>query len=158
MQLSDIKDWLVPISSAFGVVSVATGAFLALRDFGLKAKAEARLAESSRVEADIKLVQAFNTLLDIAHARGPSILASDKLFAAMSKRFEVLSAEQAKDLAVVTMPVGLASQDAAIAGVAALGERHALLRPMAIQALRTLSTFKGSVATELLHRLEGRDA
>lgn len=154
MQISDIKDLLLTISSVFGIVSVAVGALLALREYRLKAKAETRLAESSRAETDIKLVQAFTALMDVANARGPSVLVSDKLFEAMSLKVRVSSVEQAQELAVIAMPIGLASQNAAIAGVAALGERYLLLRPMAIEAMRSLSTFKGNVATPLLEKLE----
>ena len=154
MNPADLKDWLLPISSAFGIVTVAVGARVALREFALKAKAEVRLAESARVEADIKLVKAFNDLMDVAHARGPSVLVSDKLFEALAKQFPALTPVQAKELAIVTMPVGMASQDAAIAGVAALGLRHELLKPMAVQALRSLNAFKPQVAGPLIQQLE----
>jgi len=40
--------------------------------------------------------------------------------------------------AVVTLPVGLAAQDAAISAIAELGERHPSLRQVAIQALESL--------------------
>lgn len=154
MTATEIKDWLVPISSVVGIISIATTAWLALRDYGIKAKAEARLAEASRVEADIKLVNAFAELMDIAHARGPSQLANETLFEAMAKQVQIVSPEQAKDLAVITMPVGAASQDAAIVAIAVLGQHHSILKPMAVQALKSLSTFKPDMATPLLQKLE----
>ena len=56
--------------------------------------------------------------------------------------------------AIIAMPVGEATQDAAIAAIAELGGKHEILRTMAIQALQSLSSFK-PLARQYLAELRG---
>ena len=49
--------------------------------------------------------------------------------------------------------IGVASQDAAIAGIWQLGRKHKILRPVAIQGLKTLCQFKKDVAEPYLNDL-----
>ena len=141
--LQFISEGLVPLASAVGIFSVVVGIWLSLREYRLKIRAETRLAQSADVESQIKLLKLFTEIMNIAHARGNSHF-SEKL-ADLMIRPEIISALNIKggknnirDLGVITLPIGSAAQDAAIAAVAELGKRHELLRPVALQALESL--------------------
>jgi acyl-CoA thioesterase FadM len=54
MDVATIKDWLLPVSSSFALISTGVGIWIAVRDLGLKFKAEARLSQSAQVEADVQ--------------------------------------------------------------------------------------------------------
>lgn len=153
MDLAALKDWLVPASSAIGIVSVAVGSLLALRDYKLKARAEARLVDSAQVESDIKLLKLFVEIMDIAHARGQSVVVSEKLFEAIIPRLQAEGVTDIKSAAVITLPIGAAAQDAAIAAIAVLGTKHAILLPVALRALESLCSFKANIAGPLLEDL-----
>jgi hypothetical protein len=153
MDLTTIKDWLVPGSTTVGIFSVVAGALLALREYKLKARAEARLAQSAQVESDIKLLKLFVEIMDIAHARGQSVVVSDKLFEALLPKLQAAGLSDVKSAAVITLPVGSAAQDAAIAAICVLGKKHPILRPVAMRALESLSTFKANIAGPLLEEL-----
>jgi hypothetical protein len=72
MCIASIKEWLIPASTAIGLVSAIVAMFIALYEYRLKLRAETRLAEASNIESDVKLLALFVTLMDVAHARGPS--------------------------------------------------------------------------------------
>lgn len=154
MDLVALKGWLVPISTSGGIVAAVWGGLIALRDYKLKLQAETRLAQTAHVEADVKLLNLFIKIMNVAHARGTSVLASEKLFEAMFTKLQAQGKMDVKDAAIITFPVGAASQDAAIAAIGELGKRHALLRPAAIRALQSLATFKPEVANPVLVELQ----
>jgi hypothetical protein len=56
--------------------------------------------------------------------------------------------------AVVSIPVGVASQDAAIAAIATLGKRHEVLLQASIQGLESLSQFKKEVTDKHIGELK----
>ncbi|MFH1218832.1 MAG: hypothetical protein V1694_00030 [Candidatus Eisenbacteria bacterium] len=154
MDLVALKEWLVPISTSGGIVAAVWGGLIALRDYKLKLQAETRLAQIAQVEADVKLLNLFIEIMNVAHARGTTVLASDKLFEAMLPKLQAQGKMDVKDAAIITFPVGAASQDAAIAAIGELGKRHALLRPAALRALQSLATFKPEVANPVLVELQ----
>jgi hypothetical protein len=153
MDFAGLKDWLVPVSSALGIVSLAITSALALREYKLKARAEARLADSARVESDIKLLTLFVDIMDIAHARGQSVVVSEKMFEALAPRLQAAGITDPKSAAYITLPVGFAAQDAAIAAIAVLGKKHSILFPVALRALESLNTFKANIVGPLLEDL-----
>ena len=57
---------------------------------------------------------------------------------------------------IITHPVGMAAQDAAIAAIWALGVKHEILRPVAIQALTSLSGFKAKITNPYLADLKSK--
>jgi hypothetical protein len=148
-----VRDWLVPVSTAVSVFATACGILVAVWGYRLKTQAEARLAESARVEADIKLVKLFVEVMDVAHARGQSVVVSDKLFEAMVPHLPVKDIDHLKKAAVITFPIGTAAQDAAIAAIAVLGKQHSILLKIADQALESLKPIKGQVAQPHLESL-----
>ena len=150
MDVSVLKEWLVPLSTSIGIAVAICGAWVTLRDFRLKLRAEARLAHSAEVEADVKLLKLFTELMNIAHARGGNALASDKLFEALLPKLRQQGITDVMQAAVISFPVGLAAQNAAIAAIAELGRRHTVLLPAALQALETLESFKATIVAPLL--------
>jgi hypothetical protein len=158
MDISVFKDWLVPLSTAGGIVAAVWGGLLTLREYKLKLQAEVRLSQSAQVEADVKLLKLFVEIMNVAHGRGESLLASEKLFEAMLPKLREQGQTDVKDAAVVTLPVGGAAQDAAIAAIGELGKRHTLLRSVALQALQSLASFKPDVANPALAELRAHRA
>jgi len=129
-------------------------AFMTLREYKLKLRAEVRLANAANIESDVKLLTLFTQLMEIAHARGPSMLVSDKLFEAMWPHLQKAGVSDPRSAALITTPVGAASQDAAIAAIAALGRKHKVLRPVALSALESLAGFKPQPAKKFFDELK----
>ena len=147
---------LVPIAAPVAtVIAAAVAAQPLLRQYELKAKEERRLAETSRVEADVRLVEAFTTLMGKAHARGPTVVLEQALIKLIEQRASVSPEEfeALADACVVVSPVGAAEQDAAIAAIAELGIEHPVLRYPAERALEEIRTFRAQQAEHALARL-----
>jgi len=162
MDITDIKDWLVPISSSFALISTAVAVWIALRDYGLKLQAEIRLSHSSQVEADVQLLKLFTEIMNLAHGRGPTLLSEkavefllkDRSLTEVIKDSNKLS-DVIRDGAALALPIGGAAQDAAIAAIATLGRRHEILKKVSIQALESLVTVKKELAEKYLVELRG---
>lgn len=160
MDFQLLKDWLVPISTFVAVITASIGGLLALREYKLKARAEARLAKTAELESDVKLLKLFTELMDIAHARAGSHVSEKAIERLLSpeliKQFNISGANLSSTLqnAIITLPVGVAAQDAAIAAIWTLGKRHSMLNPIAVRALESLSTFKGEVVAPYLRDLK----
>jgi hypothetical protein len=153
-------DWLIPISTFVTLMTASIGGWLALREYRLKVKAEIRLTQSAELEADIKLLKLFTEIMTIAHARGDTIVsekAIEKILSPEVIKELGLSGKNIRDAidnAVINLPVGVAAQDAAICAIWVLGNRHEVLKPVAIQALTSLTGFKKEVATPYLEDLK----
>jgi uncharacterized membrane protein (DUF4010 family) len=145
---------LVPFASAFALVSVAVGVWLSLQQYSLKLKSE-------KVEADIKLMTLFTKIMSIAHARG-GYTVSEKIIEKIFDN-EVLTEDELKDsrllnekltnAAILTTPVGVAEQDAAIAAIAQLAKRHEVLKEVAIEGLISIKSFKKDLAEKYIKEL-----
>jgi hypothetical protein len=152
-----LKDWLVPLSMAGALITASISGWLSLREYRLKLQAERRLAQIAEVEADINLLKLFTEIMDIAHARRGY---SDKLLEGVMTpemieklRIDPRLKTLLQDL-IVPFPVGKAAQDSAIAAIGVLGKKHAVLRPIALQALQSLASFKNPVAQPFLDDLQ----
>ncbi len=162
MDLSTVKDWLVPASTCVTLLTASIAGWISLREYRLKVQAETRLAKSSELEADVKLLTLFTEIMNIAHARGPTQLSEALVEKLLSPEImKELGATPTNlrpilDSAVISHPVGLAAQDAAIAAIWALGNKHEILKPVAIQALSTLTGFKERVARPYLEDLNSK--
>jgi hypothetical protein len=127
---------------AAGVVGVIIG----LLEYGLKVQAERRLLKSTRAETDTRLVSLFIEVMAKAHARGPSYLSeasAEKLITAslanVSDADSVIPrVPELLNASVVTSPVGLFEQHAAIAAIGELGNRYAVLTQPALEGLEGL--------------------
>jgi hypothetical protein len=158
MDVITIKEWLVPASTAISLLSVAVSIVISLRQYQLKLKEEIRLTYNAQIESDIKLLKLFTEIMNIAHARGESII-SDKLLELMvhpeiQAKLSINNRTDFRDAAVITLPVGGAAQDAAIAAICELGKKHLLLRPIALRALESLSQFKRDIALPYFEQLQ----
>ena len=160
MTLETLTELLIPISTFVTLITASIGGWLALKEYRLKVKAETRLAETTELESDIKLLKAFTEIMEIAHARG-GYEVSEKVIEKLltPEIIEQLNVKEAnlRDLishAIISLPVGIAAQDAAISAIWVLGKKHSVLTPIAIQALESLSSFKGGVTKEYLENLK----
>jgi hypothetical protein len=143
---NELKDWIVTISASFTLISVAVGIWMALREYRLKLRAERRLEKSAEIEAEIRLQKHFTELMVVANGRSGyhvsenavEYLLSD-LKTGKSEPPDLKTLNQAfRDLAILRLPVGSAAQDAAVAAIASLTNRHEILRAVGIQALESL--------------------
>lgn len=154
MQLVFGSEILIPISAAFFLISSGVGIWLSLQQYRLKLSSE-------KIESDIKLMTLFTKLMNTAHGRSGYVV-SEKTIEQLFKE-GIISKEDAqdieslnqkiKDAAILNLPVGTAEQDAAIAAIAKLGERHEVLKGIAIEALTSLSKFKSETANKYLNKL-----
>ena len=160
MTLSDVKEWILVISGSFALVSVAISSWLALKEYRLKLQAEARAANSEKAETDVRLLKAFTELMDIANGRGGYVV-SDKALEELFKRkfkdadFNDLESlkKQIGEFPVIYLPVGGASQEAAIAAIATLANRHEVLKQPARQALESAQSFAPDLAKKYLQAI-----
>lgn len=162
MDIEIIKDWLIPISTFVALVTASISGWLSLKEYRLKVRAETRLANSSELEADIKLLKLFTEIMDIAHARNGyhiSEKAIEKILTPeIIKEFKPTDSNLNSLLnsTVISYPVGVAAQDASIAAIWVLGQRHESLRQVTIQALESLCLFKKDVAQVYLNDLKAK--
>jgi hypothetical protein len=164
MNIQDLKEWLIPISASFTLFSVGISSWLAVKDYRLKLKAEERLRHSSQVEADIRLIKLFTEIMDIAHARRDHYLSEEVVKALFQQG--IITKEDFDDPndlkkvskklmpAIITPPIGLAAQDAAMAAIYSLAKRNEILRDVAIQALESMKSFKPREAEKYLNMLK----
>jgi len=161
---NSIREWLVPVSTAVTLLSTAIAAWVAVLNYRLKVKAEHRLRESTQAEVDTKLSKAFSDLMWIAHARSGSHASEKLIEGALNAHFVNADyfrnprADQKKQLleeaCILNLPVGVASQNAAIMSIAVLGRRYEILREPAQAALKSISEFKPNEARAAIDLLE----
>jgi hypothetical protein len=167
MDLAIIKDWLIPVSTFITLMTASISGCLALKEYRLKAQAETRLTKSAEIESDIKLIQIFIEIMDIAHARRSSEISEKAIEAILSseeiKKLDLSKQESLKifheslPYATITLSVGYAAQDAAICAIWALGKEHHILKQIAIQALSSLQTMKPLVVDNYLQDLKSEN-
>jgi hypothetical protein len=144
--MDSVRDAVVTVSS----VLVAVSALLAVWEYRLKVQGEKRLQESAASEIDTRMSKLFAELMWLAHARGGSQISEkcvEKLFekGAITEGdfgdLEKLNEKLSKACAI-NLPVGAASQDAAIASIGVLGSRYEILREPARAGLNSLKSIK----------------
>lgn len=160
MDLIKLKEWLIPISTFITLITASIGIWVSLKDFRLKNRAERRLAESSELESDIKLLKLFTEIVSIAHGRG-GYQASEKAIKSLMKpetlkQLGINSSNLSTILSesLVNIPVGKAEQDAAISAIWALGKKYKTLMPVALQALESINEFKPEITNLYLINLK----
>lgn len=121
---------LTSASVLVGVLVAAATAFVSYREYRLKARVD-------RAETDIKLARLFTELIPIANGRGQSAF-SEAAITALTQTNPDWSADDL-DRAVVTYPVGTATQGVAIASIGYLGATYKELREPAAAALNGLA-------------------
>ena len=144
-------DWLISITASISVGAVAVAAWVGVLEYK-------RLQASTRSEIDTRLSKLFVELMWLAHGRGGSQVSEkcvEQLFdKGIITREDFDAPESLRDkleaACILRLPVGMASQDAAITSIAVLGSSHEILREPAIAALNTLKSFKSKTAEKAL--------
>jgi hypothetical protein len=146
MELSFLKDILVPISTIITLLSVAVGSLIAVFAYRLNLRAETRLKESAKAEIDAKLLGLMVNLTQKANGRSgyevshdaiKKVLESDqigKLDWLDQNNIAVIN-QLLEDLAILTYPVGASEQDFAIRAIGELGFQHPFLRTISLTTL-----------------------
>lgn len=143
-----LNDTWVPISTIITLLSVTIGIFISVRQYRLKVKEEIRLSRTAQSENDIKLLTLFSETIEIANGRKGHVISEnilDKLFTnkiITSKDFKNLAklgnVDAKLDIATRVIPVGSASQKAAIAAIGVLGKKYEILLEPASKGLNSL--------------------
>jgi hypothetical protein len=160
-----IRDWLTPVSTFLSVLAVAYGVIQSLKEYRLKLRAEMRLADSTTVEMNIKLMQSFTELLAIAHARKNSYLSEktvEKMFDKSLFTKEELAnpdllRKKIQSAAILNVACGEAEQSAFVAAITELALRHQILENPTKQALETMKSFLPDLAQKYLDELNRND-
>ena len=146
MSWTDIKDWFIPVASLIAVIPTSIGVWLSLKEYRLKIQAETRLAESTRAETDIRLLQLFTELLYIASGRkGEAVFSKEILDLLIKKNIltddDFKSADSLKNkisqATLIAQTPGELSVNAAFASIATLAKRHPVLYEPALEALES---------------------
>lgn len=112
-----------------GIVGGLVAASVSAREYQLEARTQ-------RAEIEIQLARLFSELVPIANARGPATLSEAAVQAIAGANPGFTSDDLLR--AAVPVPVGLATQAAAVASIGYLGSKYAELRAPALEALESL--------------------
>jgi len=160
-QAPNATDWIIAITAAVGVLSTIVATWVTVCQYKLKAKAENRLQKSARAEVDVRLHKLFAELMSLAHARGPGYVSETcikhLLETGMTTEDDLSDSERlqkALKTCTFSLPVGLASQNAALASIGVLGSRYDVLREPARTGLNSLKSFKPEQAEQALQGLD----
>ena len=162
MNLADIKDWLIPVASFIALIPTSIGVWLALKEYRLKLQAETRLAESTRAETDIRLLQLFTDLLYIASGRkGEAVFSKEILDLLIQKNIitddDFKNADSLKSkisqATLIAQTPGELSANAAFASIATLAKRHPVLYEPAIEALESSQQWKPQLSEKYLNSI-----
>jgi len=129
------------------LIVAVIGVWKTLAVVRIKIEAETRLKVTAEIESQIKLLELFARLMDVAHAR------SGYHFSEIIAKHLVDTGNSDYSSAIASFPVGIASQDAAISAIANLAIKHEILREPAIQGLESIKTFKPEMASKHLQRI-----
>lgn len=99
--------------------------------------------------------------MNIAHARGETEI-SDKLIEHIISKLNNIYDDNERNkikkiidqTVFLTKPIGLASQNAAIAAIYSLGIRYDFLFDAAYQGLKTLNIFKENITKDYIEKME----
>jgi hypothetical protein len=162
MNVTAFKEWIVAVSASVSMLSVAVGVWLSLAEYRMKLRDEHRQELSADVEREIRLQTLFTELMQIANGRSGHqvsekavefVLANVGDLVTEGGKIDLSTLNSAvRELAVVDLPVGSAAQDAAIAAIASLTERHPMLREAGLRALESLKYPTTSPVVEHYHR------
>ncbi len=156
MDVSQLKEWILTVSASISMLAVAVGVWMSLKEYRLKLQAEARERRSAEVEAEIRLQTLFSELMSRANGRsGYAVSENAAQFVLQNLHsdegtldLETLN-QAVEDGAILTLPVGAAAQDAAVAAIAGLTIRHPELRDTGLRALESLDSGSGCLCLVL---------
>ena len=169
MDVAQVRDWILIVSASAALLAIACSTWLGLRAYRRKLQAEARLARAACAEADVRLVHAFTDLVLLAAGSG-RYTRSGELLRALLKAGVIGEEDLSDPVKLHTKVVRLAMVPAtacgptaslsAVYGIAALAERHEVLREMGVRALELerVREIAPEKVSELLKRLRGQDS
>lgn len=145
MTSAGLKEWILIVSASVSMIAVAIGIWMSLREYRIKLQAERRQQRSAEIEAEIRLQTLFSELMKIANGRS-GYQVSERAVDFLLQHLKADSGDinianlnrTIEELAILTLPVGSASQDAAVAAIAALTLRHEELEEPGLRALESL--------------------
>jgi hypothetical protein len=145
MTIAEVKDWILAISASVSMIAVAVGIWMSLKEYRLKLQSELRQQQSAEIEAEIRLQTLFSELMKTANGRS-GYQVSEKAVEFLLQNIKTTTGETdivalnraIQDLAILRLPVGSASQDAAVAAIAALTLRYKALEEPGLRALESL--------------------
>ena len=111
--------WITAISVLVGVVGALVATAVSVREYQLKARTQ-------RAETEINLARLLAELIPVANGRGPGTLSEAAVSALASTKPDFSEDDLAR--LVVTAPVGVATQAAAIASLGRIGQMYVELR------------------------------
>jgi hypothetical protein len=145
MTITEFKELILTISASISMLAVAIGIWMSLKEYRIKLQAERRQQRSAEIEAEIRLQTLFSELMKIANGRSGYQVSEKAVDFVLqnvkspSGEINIANLNQAiEDFAILTLPVGLASQDAAVAAIAALTLRYNELEEPGLRALESL--------------------
>lgn len=130
--LNETQVWITVISASISMLAIASGIWLSLREYRIKLRAEQRQQKSADIEAEIRLQTLFTELMAVANGRsGYEISETAAKFTLDHLPEGKMSPEQINDalesVCILTLPVGSASQDAAVAAISSLTLKYDVL-------------------------------
>jgi hypothetical protein len=145
MDILQLKEWILVISTSISMIAVAIGIWMSLREYRIKLQSELRQQRSAEIESEIRLHTLFTDLMKTANGRS-GYQVSEKAVEYFlthgkpsSRKINYKELNQAiEDIAILTLPVGSASQDAAVAAIASLALKYKELEEPGLRALESL--------------------
>jgi hypothetical protein len=161
-QLSDIITKIaIPITTLLGIFGTAITLIISLVQIRLKSVEQTEFIKNQEIESELKLINLFTELMDIAHGRKSNIYSEKIVDIILSHCKEKKTDEDIKKAielikneAFLTEPIGIAAQDAAIAAIYTLGNNHEILYDAALQGLESLMGFKKGIVEKYYELLK----
>jgi hypothetical protein len=130
--LGDVATLIGASAAVVAAIGGVWAAFIGVREYQLKSKAQ-------RVEIDVQLSKLLAELVPIANGRGTTVASETAAEVIAQRQEEPEKITEALKSAVIQLPVGEATQAAAITSIGYLGSEHPALREPAHQALQALN-------------------
>ena len=160
----EIRLWVVSIVGLVLCILLVAAILRTLALWRRNLTAETQLVRSEQAEHEVRACREFTDLLAVANARGGYQI-SESIAAHLLKTQEEKSPGEVdpwrlndlvSDGAIIVLPVGKTAQEAAIAAIGHLAKRHeGILKPLAVEALHSLSEFRGDAVRHQIEELEG---
>lgn len=147
MNIEAVVETVKVLGIGLPLIVTVVGVWKTLSVVRISIEAETRLKEAAEIESQVKLLDLFTKLMDVAHAR------SGYHFSETIAGHIVSSGKEDYSKAVVPFPVGAASQNAAISAITQLAGQHEILKEPALQGLESIRKFKPELAEKCILRI-----
>lgn len=147
----NVIDFMIAHAKEVSILTAALSgsitAVLGMLTYKLKVKAENNLKLKNEAEIDIKLIKQFSELITIANGRSGYVISENAIesylraYPSLSdkKKDEIKAInDDLEELAVLTIPVGRAAQNATAVSLTDLAVKNSILRDAAIAGIEAL--------------------